>query len=75
MAENTQMIRIGDKYFDGTKLTDTAMALISDIEKIDGEIGKLQLHVSIMNLAKTSLIEKLVIESVNLVEVPAPEQK
>lgn len=77
MAENTQtqVVRIGDKFYDASKLTDRAVALFNDIEKVDGEIGRLQLQTSIANVARTTLINDLVAETANLgdAEVPAPE--
>lgn len=67
-------IRIGDKFYDATKLTEHSAALIGDIEKIDGELGRLQLQASITNVAKQSLVEKLLAETANLTEVEAPAE-
>jgi len=76
MAENqAQTIRIGEKHYDATNLTEQAVALLGDIEKVDGELGRLQLQSSIASVAKSSLIEKLVAETANLTEVEAPAEQ
>jgi hypothetical protein len=74
MTEQAQTIRIGEKHYDATKLTEHAIALLGDIEKIDGELGRLSLQSSIAGVAKSALIEKLVAETANLTEVDAPAE-
>jgi len=64
-----ETIRIGDKHYNAETLTDDSKALLSDIQKVDGELARLALQTSITNLAKGSLIDRLVEESVNLEEV------
>lgn len=69
-----ETIRIGDKFYNAEKLTDAAKALLSDIQKVEGELGRLTLQTSITNLAKGTLVEKLVAESANLEQVEAPAE-
>jgi hypothetical protein len=77
MAEETQIqtVRIGDKHYDASKLTDKAVSLFNDIAKIDGELGRLGLQTSIAELAKGALVEQMVAETANLtdaeIQVPA----
>lgn len=68
-----ETIRIGDKYYDVSKLTEQATSLLQDLQKVEGELGRLALSTSITNVAKNALIERLVAETTNLVEVEAPE--
>lgn len=68
-----ETIRIGDKYYDVSKLTEQATSLLQDLQKVEGELGRLALSTSITNVAKNALIERLVAETSNLVEVEAPE--
>lgn len=70
-----ETIRIGDKYYDVSKLTEQATSLLQDLQKVEGELGRLALSTSITNVAKNALIERLVAETANLVEVEAPETK
>ena len=65
-------IRIGDKHYNAETLTDGAKALLGDLQKIEGVMGQKTLELSIMDLAKQTLIGKLVEETANLEEVPAP---
>ena len=65
-------VRIGDKFYNGDKLTEKATALLGDIQKVEGELGRLSLQTSICNLAKGTLVQNLVAEAVNLEEVEAP---
>ncbi len=65
-------VRIGDKYFNGDTMTEQAKILLNDIQKIEGEMGRLSLKTSIATLAKNTLIDKLVAEIPNLEEVDAP---
>ena len=67
-------IRIGEKFYDATKLTEHATALINDINQVEGELKRLQLQTSIATLAKSTIVEKLVKETVNLTEVDAPKE-
>jgi len=67
-----ETVRIGEKYYNGEKLTDKATALLSDIAKVEGELGRLNLQTSISNLAKGTLVQNLVEEAKNLEEVEAP---
>lgn len=66
-------VRIGEKFYNGEKLTEQATALLGDIQKVEGELGRLSLQTSIASLAKGTLIDKLVAETPNLEEVDAPE--
>ena len=68
-----ETIRIGEKYYDASKLTEQATSLLQDLQKVEGELGRLALSTSITNVAKNALIERLVAETANLVEVEAPE--
>ena len=68
-----ETIRIGEKYYDVSKLTEQATSLLQDLQKVEGELGRLALSTSITNVAKNALIERLVAETTNLVEVEAPE--
>ena len=68
-----ETIRIGEKYYDVSKLTEQATSLLQDLQKVEGELGRLALSTSITNVAKNALIERLVAETSNLVEVEAPE--
>lgn len=68
-----ETIRIGEKYYDVSKLTEQATSLLQDLQKVEGELGRLALSTSITNVAKNALIERLVAETANLVEVEAPE--
>ena len=72
-----ETIRIGQKHYSQETLTEMAAALLSDIQKVDGEIGRLELQTSIANLARGTLVEKLVEETKNLqeVEVETVEQE
>lgn len=70
-----ETIRIGEKYYDVSKLTEQATSLLQDSQKVEGELGRLALSTSITNVAKNALIERLVAETANLVEVEAPETK
>ncbi len=70
-----ETIRIGEKYYDVSKLTEQATSLLQDLQKVEGELGRLALSTSITNVAKNALIERLVAETTNLVEVEAPETK
>lgn len=74
MQQELQIVRIGEKYYDAAKLTEKAIALFNDINKIDGELGRLQLQTSITNVAKSKLVDDLVAETANLdnAQVPAP---
>jgi len=72
MSTETETIRIGEKFYNAATLTETATALINDMNKVEGEVGRLALQTSITNLAKGTLIEKLVAEAANLEEVDAP---
>ena len=65
-------IRIGENYYNAETLTDAAKALLSDIQKVDSRLNQLSLDASIMDLAKQTLIGKLVEETVNLQQVPGP---
>lgn len=67
-------IRIGDNYYNAETLTDNAKALLSDLQKVEGELGRLNLQASITNFAKSTLIEKLVAETANLEHVEAPAE-
>ena len=67
------IIRIGEKHYDVTTLTDVAKGLLSDLQKVEGELGRLSLQTSITTFAKSALIEKLVAETAALPTVPAPE--
>lgn len=69
-----ETIRIGDKHYNAETLTEGAKALLGDLQKIEGRMGQLSLDASIMDLAKQTLIGKLVEETANLTEVPAPVQ-
>jgi hypothetical protein len=71
-----EIIRIGEKHYDASKLTEAATTLLNDIAKIDGEMNRLSLQSSIMNLAKGTLVEKLVAETSTLTdaEVEAPSE-
>ncbi len=66
------IIRVGENHYDVATLTDVAKGLLSDLQKVEGELGRLSLQTSITNFAKSSLIEKLVAEVANLPTVPAP---
>ena len=66
---------MGEKYYDVSKLTEQATSLLQDLQKVEGELGRLELSTSITNVAKNALIERLVAETANLVEVEAPETK
>jgi len=65
-------IRIGEKYYNGDTVTETAKTLLLDIQKVENELGRISLRSSITNLAKATLIEKLIEETVNLEEVEKP---
>lgn len=67
-------IRIGDDHYNTETLTDNAKALLSDLQKVEGELGRLNLQASIANFAKNTLIEKLVAETANLEKVDAPAE-
>ncbi len=69
------IIRIGEKHYDVTTLTDVAKGLLSDLQKIEGELGRLSLQTSITTFAKSALIEKLVAETAALPTVPAPAEE
>lgn len=64
-----ETIRIGDTHYNAETLTDHAKALISDIQKVEGELGRLNLQTSIANYAKSALLERLVGETANLEKV------
>ena len=68
------IIRIGENHYDVTTLTDVAKGLLSDLQKVEGELGRLNLQASIANFAKNTLIEKLVAETANLEKVDAPAE-
>ena len=65
-------IKIGTKFYNGDNLTEQATILLADIHKIDSEMGRLSLQTSIATLAKNTLIEKLVNETVHLEEIDEP---
>ena len=67
------IIRVGDNHYDAAALTDVAKGLLSDLQKVEGELGRLSLQTSITTFAKSALIEKLVAETSALPTVPAPE--
>jgi hypothetical protein len=67
-----EMIRVGDNHYDVATLTDVAKGLLSDMQKVEGELGRLSLQTSITNFAKSALVEKLVAEVATLPTVPAP---
>ncbi len=67
------IIRVGENHYDAATLTTTAKGLLSDLQKVEGELGRLSLQTSITNFAKSALIEKLVAETSTLPTVPAPE--
>lgn len=69
-----ETIRIGDNHYNVETLTDEAKTLLGDIQKVDSELGRLSLQTSIANLAKGTLIEKLVAETSNLEVVQVEEQ-
>jgi|SaaInlStandDraft_4_1057021.scaffolds.fasta_scaffold12980_8 hypothetical protein len=66
-------IRIGEKHYNAEKLTEPATALLGDLQKVENELSSLTLKTSIINLAKSTLVEKLVEETANLEEVDAPK--
>lgn len=70
-----ETIRIGEKYYNAETLTEPAVGLLNDLQKVEGELGRLNLQSSITNLAKSTLIDKLVAESENLEEVDAPAEE
>lgn len=70
-----ETIRIGEKHYNAETLTEVAVALLNDLQKVEGEANRLSLQTSITNLAKTTLIEKLVAEAANLEEVDAPAEE
>ena len=67
-----ETIRMGDKYYNAETLTDAARALLGDLQKVEGVIGQKTLELSIIELAKQTLIGRLVEETTNLEEVPTP---
>jgi hypothetical protein len=67
-------IRINNNFYNADTLTDTAKALLGDLQKIEGRMNQLSLDSSIMDLAKQTLIGKLVEETANLEAVPAPAE-
>lgn len=67
-----ETVRIGEKFYNGDKLTEKATALLGDLQKVEGELGRLSLQTSIANLAKGTLVQNLVAETANLEEVEAP---
>jgi len=69
---NINTIRIDDKHYNADNLTDAAKAILSDLQKVEGRMNQLSLDISIMNLAKQTLVGKLVEETANLEEVEAP---
>ncbi len=69
-----EAIRIGDKSYNVETLTDQAKTLLNDIQKVDGELGHLALQTSIVNLAKGTLIEKLLAETANLDVIEVSEE-
>lgn len=75
METPLEPIRIGDKFYNPKTLTEAAITLLSDIQKVDGELSRLSLSTSIANLAKGTLIEKLLVEVPNLEEVIVPNPK
>ena len=66
------IIRVGENHYDVATLTDVAKGLLSDLQKVEGELGRLSLQTSITTFAKSALIEKLVAETSTLETVPAP---
>ena len=67
-----ETIRIGEKFYNAETLTKQATMLLGDLQKVENEVGRLNLKISITNLAKSTLIDKLVAESGNLEEVDPP---
>jgi len=67
-----ETIRIGEKHYNAETLTESAKALLGDLQKIEGRLGQLSLDASIMDLAKQTLVGKLVEETANLQEVTPP---
>jgi len=37
-----ETIRIGEKYYDVSKLTEQATSLLQDLQKVEGELGRFQ---------------------------------
>jgi hypothetical protein len=67
-----EIIKIGDHQYDVEKLPDNVKTLILDIQKVDGEISRLGLQVSIANFAKDTLLEKLLAGVSTLEKVVPP---
>jgi hypothetical protein len=70
-----ETIRIGDNTYNAETLTEQSKILLSDIQKVEGELGRLTLQTSIANLAKGTLIEKLLTETENLEVVEVSEEE
>ncbi len=67
-----EIIKIGDHQYDVEKLPDNVKTLILDIQKVDGEISRLGLQVSIANFAKDTLLERLLVGVSTLEKVEPP---
>jgi|GEM_PF-4104910 hypothetical protein len=71
----SQAVKIGEKYYDINTVTELAVALLKDIKKIDDEISRVNLKLSITKLAKIKLLDELTKELPKMTEVLAPETK
>lgn len=67
-----EIIKIGEHHYDVEKLPENVKTLILDIQKVDGEISRLGLQVSIANFAKDTLLEKLLVGVSTLEKVVPP---
>jgi hypothetical protein len=65
----TQAVKIGEKYYDINTVTELAVALLKDIKKIDDELGRVNLQLSITKLAKVKLLDELTKEFPKMTEV------
>lgn len=68
------VIKIGEKNYFVDDLPESTKTLITDIQKVETELERSALQLSIITFAKNSLVEKLVKETENLVEAEIPAQ-
>jgi len=68
-------IKIDNKMYDASSLTERASVLIGNIQRTDEMITRHQIEISIANIAKSKLLEELGKEVPNLVEIQAKTEK
>jgi hypothetical protein len=66
------LIRVNENHYRYDTLTELAKNILTDMKTVQDRMNLISLDLSIMGLSKQLLINKLLEETVNLEEVPAP---